>query len=109
MSGPKPLSLPVDAPLSPNNQGAVLTRADVVIGRLHELRRRNAGNQPVIHLLDTDDLGALRHATGLVLALLAIGAESELSPRVEEELRDVLVALVPLMQAVAAHLEEKHT
>jgi hypothetical protein len=92
--------------LGATNEGAVLARADVLIGRLGEERRRNRANRPLIHLLDAGDLAALRHTAGIFLGLLALGAEAEAAPEVEDELRAALVALIPLMQAVSDHLEE---
>jgi hypothetical protein len=91
--------------LSADNEGAVLARAGVLIERLEERRRQNAVNEPLVTLLDLDDLAALRHTAGIVLALLALGPEAEAAPAVENELRDALVALIPLLQAASALLD----
>jgi hypothetical protein len=91
--------------LSMDNEGAVLARAGVLIERLSERRLASSVNEPLVTLLDREDLDALRHAAGIVLALLALGPEAEAAPAIEEELRAALVALVPLLQATAALLD----
>ena len=91
--------------LSEDNEGAVLARAGVLIGRLDAQRQRNVANEPLVSLLDLADLAALRHTAGILLALLALGPEAEADPAIEGEVRAALVALVPLIQAAAALLD----
>jgi len=89
-------------PLIPENQHAVLDETARILERLGA--RLDQVGEPMFAVLDADDLDAMRRVAGIFLAFLSVAPESCMELEAERSLRSALLALYPLMEAVARNL-----